>query len=69
MLGLMCWQLIKGIFTDLLQSLKYLRNNSELLPYVIFLAAPGMDQIRSLYSTGSVMGSSSRNLTVSTPAS
>lgn len=60
---------IKGVFTDLLQSLKFLRNNSELLPYVIFLAAPGMDQIKSLYSTGSVMGSSSRNLTVSTPAS
>ncbi|XP_042866332.1 protein PALS2-like isoform X4 [Penaeus japonicus] len=44
-------------------SLKYLRNSSEMLPYVIFLAAPGMDQIKSLYNIGSSMGSSSRNLT------
>ncbi|XP_050701109.1 protein PALS2-like isoform X3 [Eriocheir sinensis] len=34
-------------------SLKYLRNSSEMLPYVIFLAAPGMDQIKSLYNIGS----------------
>nr|XP_045609436.1 protein PALS2-like isoform X3 [Procambarus clarkii]XP_045609437.1 protein PALS2-like isoform X3 [Procambarus clarkii] len=44
-------------------SLKYLRNSSEMLPYVIFLAAPGMDQIKSLYNIGSSMGSSNRNLT------
>uniref|UniRef100_A0A6A7FQD0 MAGUK p55 subfamily member 6-like isoform X1 n=2 Tax=Hirondellea gigas TaxID=1518452 RepID=A0A6A7FQD0_9CRUS len=28
------------------ESLKFLHNSSELLPYIIFLAAPGMDQIR-----------------------
>ncbi|XP_068228631.1 protein PALS2 isoform X5 [Palaemon carinicauda] len=44
-------------------SLKYLRNSSELLPYVIFLAAPGMDQIKNLYNIGNSLCSSSRNLT------
>ncbi|XP_066954136.1 protein PALS2 isoform X4 [Macrobrachium rosenbergii] len=44
-------------------SLKYLRNSSEMLPYVIFLAAPGMDQIKNLYNIGNSLCSSSRNLT------
>ncbi|KAK7077256.1 MAGUK p55 subfamily member 6, partial [Halocaridina rubra] len=44
-------------------SLKYLRNSSDMLPYVIFLAAPGMDQIKSLYNFGTSLSSSSRNLT------
>ncbi|XP_045135575.1 protein PALS2-like isoform X3 [Portunus trituberculatus] len=44
-------------------SLKYLRSSSEMLPYVIFLAAPGMDEIKNLYNIGSAFGYSSRNLT------
>jgi len=32
------------------ESLKLLHNSSELLPYIIFLAAPGVDQIQHMYA-------------------
>ncbi|CAH1175958.1 unnamed protein product [Phaedon cochleariae] len=47
-------------------SLKMLHNSSEFLPYVIFVAAPGMEQLKNLYDVGksnSNMRYSSRNLT------
>ncbi|KAF2898279.1 hypothetical protein ILUMI_07895 [Ignelater luminosus] len=48
------------------QSLKILHNSTEFLPFVIFVAAPGMEQLKDLYdvsrSTGNVR-TSSRNLT------
>ena len=31
-------------------TLKLLHNSSELLPYIIFLAAPGMDQLQYMYA-------------------
>lgn len=55
-------------------SLKILHNSSEFLPYVIFIAAPGMEQLKTLYDVGNVgnvgrsnsnMRYSSRTLTVS----
>ncbi|KAF5296104.1 hypothetical protein FQA39_LY02738 [Lamprigera yunnana] len=48
------------------QSLKLLHNSTDFLPYVIFIAAPGMEQLKDLYdvsrSTGNLRASS-RNLT------
>ncbi|KAJ8930806.1 hypothetical protein NQ314_016362 [Rhamnusium bicolor] len=47
-------------------SLKILHNSSEFLPYVIFIAAPGMEQLKNLYDIGrsnSNLRYSSRNLT------
>ncbi|XP_074025435.1 MAGUK p55 subfamily member vari isoform X2 [Leptinotarsa decemlineata] len=46
-------------------SLKILHNSSEFLPYVIFIAAPGMEQLKNLYDVGksnSNLRHSSRNL-------
>ncbi|GLH04611.1 Peripheral plasma membrane protein CASK [Gryllus bimaculatus] len=39
-------------------ALKILHNSSEFMPYVIFIASPGMEQLKHLYGMGS-----SRNLT------
>ncbi|XP_028150511.1 protein PALS2 isoform X2 [Diabrotica virgifera virgifera] len=47
-------------------SLKLLHNSSEFLPYVIFIAAPGMEQLKNLYEVGrstTNLRHSSRNLT------
>ncbi|XP_072378739.1 protein PALS2 isoform X1 [Diabrotica undecimpunctata] len=47
-------------------SLKLLHNSSEFLPYVIFIAAPGMEQLKNLYDVGrstTNLRHSSRNLT------
>ncbi|KAF5308813.1 hypothetical protein FQR65_LT06046 [Abscondita terminalis] len=48
------------------QSLKLLHNSTDFLPYVIFIAAPGMEQLKDLYdvsrSTGNLKASN-RNLT------
>lgn len=48
------------------QSLKLLHNSTDFLPYVIFIGAPGMEQLKDLYdvsrSTGNLRASS-RNLT------
>ncbi|XP_071448503.1 protein PALS2 [Hetaerina americana] len=41
-------------------ALKILHNSSEFMPYVIFVAAPGMEQLKHLYDQGR---HSSRNLT------
>lgn len=49
-------------------ALKMLHNSSEFLPYVIFIASPGMEQLKNLYDVGksnSNLRYSSRNLTVS----
>nr|CAD7592392.1 unnamed protein product [Timema genevievae] len=44
-------------------ALKILHNSSEFMPYVIFIAAPGMEQLKHLYGMSRSIGSSSRNLT------
>ncbi|XP_012270090.1 MAGUK p55 subfamily member 2 [Orussus abietinus] len=44
-------------------ALKILHNSTEFKPYVIFIAAPGMEQLKSLYDLGRSTGASSRNLT------
>ncbi|CAD6207349.1 GSCOCG00010183001-RA-CDS [Cotesia congregata] len=48
-------------------ALKTLHNSTEFMPYVIFIAAPGMEQLKTLYDHGRSTGASSRNLTVSFP--
>lgn len=46
-------------------ALKILHNSTEFLPYVIFVAAPGMEQLKSMYAHDRSVGyNSSRNLTV-----
>ena len=42
-----------------MKALKILHNSPEFMPYVIFLAAPGMDQLKGLYENARY---SSRNL-------
>ncbi|KAF2367597.1 PDZ domain [Trinorchestia longiramus] len=45
-------------------SLKFLHNSSELLPFIIFLAAPGMDQIKYMYAEKKgFYGSSAKSMT------
>ncbi|XP_063993784.1 protein PALS2 isoform X2 [Diachasmimorpha longicaudata] len=44
-------------------ALKILHNSTEFMPYVIFIAAPGMEQLKTLYDLGRTTGASSRNLT------
>ncbi|MCL4131583.1 UNVERIFIED_CONTAM: hypothetical protein GTU68_065855 [Idotea baltica] len=44
-------------------ALKYLRNSPDFLPYVIFLAAPGLEEIKSLNTGTRYIGSSTRSLT------
>ena len=46
-------------FKLFLQALKILHNSPEFMPYVIFLAAPGMEQMKGLYENTRY---SSRNL-------
>ncbi|XP_012262525.2 MAGUK p55 subfamily member 2 [Athalia rosae] len=43
-------------------ALKILHNSTEFMPYVIFIAAPGMEQLKSLYDLGRSTGASNRNL-------
>lgn len=45
-------------------ALKMLHNSTEFMPYVIFIAAPGMEQLKYLYDMGRSTGTSNRNLTV-----
>jgi len=47
------------------KALKILHNSSEFMPYVIFIAAPGMEQLAHLYGISRNAGSSNRSLTVS----
>ncbi|KAK6622858.1 hypothetical protein RUM43_008705 [Polyplax serrata] len=44
-------------------ALKILHNSSEFMPYVVFIAAPGMEQLKHLYYENRPLGTSSRNLT------
>ncbi|KAK7590237.1 hypothetical protein V9T40_001850 [Parthenolecanium corni] len=44
-------------------ALKILHNSSEFMPYVIFVAAPGMEKLKTLYDYGRCNGYSSRTLT------
>lgn len=46
-------------------ALKLLHNSSEFMPFVIFIAAPGMDQLKQLYAERRAFGGSQKNLTVS----
>ncbi|RZF38043.1 hypothetical protein LSTR_LSTR006442 [Laodelphax striatellus] len=43
-------------------SLKILHNSNEFKPYVIFIAAPGMELLKTLYDFNRTTGASSRNL-------
>ncbi|XP_014288567.1 protein PALS2 isoform X3 [Halyomorpha halys] len=43
-------------------ALKILHNSSEYMPYVIFIAAPGMELLKQLYDFGRSTGVSSRSL-------
>lgn len=45
-------------------ALKILHNSSEFMPYVIFIAAPGMELLKQLYDFNRSTGASSRNLTL-----
>lgn len=46
-------------------ALKILHNSSEFLPYVIFIAAPGMEHLKLMYDQDKSLGySSNRNLAV-----
>lgn len=46
-------------------ALKMLHNSTEFMPFVIFIAAPGMEQLRQLYAERRATGGSQRNLSVS----
>lgn len=46
-------------------ALKLLHSSAEFMPFVIFIAAPGMDQLKQLYAERRAAGGSQRNLTVS----
>ncbi|KAK9510307.1 hypothetical protein O3M35_005118 [Rhynocoris fuscipes] len=43
-------------------ALKILHNSSEFMPYVIFIAAPGMELLKQLYDFGRTTGASNRSL-------
>lgn len=45
-------------------ALKLLHNSPEFMPFVIFIAAPGMEQLKQLYAERRAAGGSQRNLTV-----
>ncbi|XP_026469361.1 MAGUK p55 subfamily member 6-like [Ctenocephalides felis] len=44
-------------------ALKLLHNSTEFMPYVVFIAAPGMEQLQQMYNHFRSTGTSSRNLT------
>lgn len=44
--------------------LKILHNSQELMPFVIFIGAPGMEQLKLIYNERRATGSN-KNLTVS----
>jgi MAGUK p55 subfamily member 2/6 len=46
-------------------ALKLLHNSPEFMPFVIFVAAPGMDQLKQLYAERRAAGGSQKNLAVS----
>lgn len=46
-------------------ALKMLHHSTEFMPFVIFIAAPGMEQLKQLYAERRATGGSQRNLSVS----
>lgn len=46
-------------------ALKLLHSSSEFMPFVIFVAAPGMEQLKQLYAERRAAGGSQKNLAVS----
>lgn len=56
----------KSYTMNMFQALKILHNSSEFMPYVIFIAAPGVEVMKSVYDYSRGTGYSSRTLTVST---
>lgn len=61
-----------GIFTGKMcildcapSALKLLHSSPEFMPFVIFIAAPGMEQLKQLYAERRATGGSQRNLAVS----
>lgn len=46
-------------------ALKLLHSSPEFMPFVIFIAAPGMEQLKQLYAERRATGGSQRNLAVS----
>lgn len=44
-------------------ALKILHNSQELMPFVIYIAAPGMEQLKALYAERRATGSN-KNLAV-----
>lgn len=46
-------------------ALKMLHSSTEFMPFVIFVAAPGMEQLKQLYAERRATGGSQRNLAVS----
>lgn len=60
------WILGKMCVLDCAPSaLKLLHNSPEFMPFVIFVAAPGMEQLKQLYAERRAAGGSQRNLAVS----
>lgn len=45
-------------------ALKMLHNSTEFMPYVIFVGAPGMEQLKQIYAERRATGGSQKNLTV-----
>jgi MAGUK p55 subfamily member 2/6 len=45
-------------------ALKLLHNSAEFMPFVIFVGAPGMEQLKTLYAERRAAGGSQRNLAV-----
>ncbi|XP_059614145.1 protein PALS2 isoform X3 [Phlebotomus argentipes] len=43
-------------------ALKMLHNSQEFMPYVVFIAAPGMEQLKQIYAERRATGGSTRNL-------
>lgn len=47
-------------------ALKMLHTSTEFMPYVIFIGAPGMEQLKQIYAERRATGGSQKNLTVMT---
>lgn len=45
-------------------ALKMLHNSTEFMPYVIFVGAPGMEQLKQIYAERRATGGSQKNLAV-----
>ena len=47
-------------------ALKLLHSSTEFMPYVIFIGAPGMEQLKQIYAERRATGGSQKNLAVTT---